>query len=216
MPRTHAAPHSAFSVTVTKPGHGTTRVGPFTDSWSARAFAHALDHGVRGTGAPAGTTLDITPYDPDLPHQCIPAADPAELARQMDQEPDRPGPAGFPDLFTRLVAHRGWEEAARAWLAARAHRPQAGETAPDGGEQPDAQQTFTVFGIINREGATPSLDVAGIVAGAASRVDLHDRPWAYTDTKGRFSHTVTARTWQDAEEKAHEGVESGALQEPWR
>jgi hypothetical protein len=40
----------------------------------------------------------------------------------MDQEPDLPGPAGFPDLFTRLVAHRGWEDAARAWLDARARR----------------------------------------------------------------------------------------------
>ncbi|MFI8932369.1 hypothetical protein ACIG3E_32480 [Streptomyces sp. NPDC053474] len=119
-------PHSParegqFSVTVTKPGFDTLHVGPFTDEWSARGFAHALAHGIRGTGAPQGTTADITAHDPSLPHLCLPAAEPAALARQMHSELDQPGPAGFPDLFTRLVAHRGWENAARAWLHARAH-----------------------------------------------------------------------------------------------
>ncbi|MFH0246429.1 hypothetical protein ACGRHY_29320 [Streptomyces sp. HK10] len=217
MPSTPAAPNGRFSVTVTKPGHAAVRIGPFTDRWSARGFAHALDHVVRGTGAPAGTTADVTGYDPDLPHRCVPAAETAALARQIGQESEQAGPAGFPDLFTRLVAHRGWENAARAWLAARAHRAlAAAETAPDRGGQPQAQQTFTVFGIINREGATPSLDVAGIAAGDVPRADHCDRPWAYSDTQGRFSATVQAATWQDAEEKAHEGVESGALREPWR
>lgn len=129
MPHT-PAPNGPFSVIVTKPGHDTVRIGPFTDPWSARSFAYTLDHGVRGTGAPAGTTLDIADYDPDLPHQCLPATEPAELARQMDQEPDQRGPAGFPDLFTRLVAHRGWEGAARAWLDARAHRTPATDGVP--------------------------------------------------------------------------------------
>jgi hypothetical protein len=161
MPNTPAATGS-FSVIVTKPGHDTIGVGPFTDSWSARSFAHALDHSVRGTGAPAGTTLDITGYDPALPHLPLPATDPAELARQIDQESDQAGPAGFPDLFTRLVAHRGWEDAARAWLEARAHRAPAVETDPAGGEQPDAQQTFTSSGITSRDDTTPSPDGTGI------------------------------------------------------
>lgn len=161
MPNT-PAPNGPFSVTVTKPGHDTVRVGPFTDPWSARSFAHTLDHGVRGTGAPAGTTLDVTAYDPDLSHLCVPATDPAELARQIDAEPDQPGPAGFPDLFTRLVAHRGWEDAARAWLEARTHRAQAAETWQDASEQPDTQQTFTASGITSREDTTPSPDGASI------------------------------------------------------
>ncbi|MFI5749033.1 hypothetical protein ACIBBE_24575 [Streptomyces sp. NPDC051644] len=126
MPITPAASNGTFSVTVTRPGTlGTVRVGPFDGEWSARGFVHALDRSVRGTGAPDGTTTGIAPYDPRLPHRCVPALDPAELARQMDREPDQ---AGFPDLFTRLVAHCGWEHAARAWLAARAHRGHEVET----------------------------------------------------------------------------------------
>ncbi|MFF9786341.1 hypothetical protein [Streptomyces nigrescens] len=113
-----------FSVTVTKPGHGTVRVGPFIGRWTARGFAQALDHSIRHVGAPADTTLDVTPYDQQLPHRCVPATDSVELARQMDQEPDHPGPAGYPDLFTRLCAHQGWETAARAWLEARSHHAQ--------------------------------------------------------------------------------------------
>ncbi|WP_329020328.1 hypothetical protein [Streptomyces sp. NBC_01601] len=136
MHSTPAAPSGRFSVVVTKPGHDTVHVGPFTDQWSARGFAHTLEHSIRGLGAPAGTTTDITLYNPQLPHWCVPAAGQAELAQQMDQEPDQPGPAGFPDLFTRLVAQRGWEDAARAWLAARAHGCQVVETAPHDGEQP--------------------------------------------------------------------------------
>ncbi|WP_217226137.1 hypothetical protein [Streptomyces anulatus] len=127
MPNT-PAPEGPLSVVVTKPGHDTVRVGPFTEPWRARGFAHALDRGVRGAGAPAGTRLDVAAYDPDLPHRPVPATDPPELARQMDTEPDQSGPAGFPDLFTRLVADRGWEHAARAWLEARTHRTPA----PDG------------------------------------------------------------------------------------
>ncbi|MER6125356.1 hypothetical protein ABT173_22525 [Streptomyces sp. NPDC001795] len=215
MPTTPAAT-GPFSVIVTKPGHDTVRVGPFTERVRAQGFAYTLDYGVRGTGAPAGTTFDVAAYDPHLPHLSVPADDTAGLARQMDAEPGPSGPAGFPDLFTRLVADRGWEDAARAWLKARAHRAQAAESAPASGEQPDDKQTFTVFGIINHHGATPSLDVAGIVAGESTRVDLYERPWAYTDTKGRFSVTVRAATWQDAEEQAIEGVESSALREPWR
>jgi hypothetical protein len=111
MPSTPTAPHTddRFTVTVTKPGHDTVRVGPFTDQWAARGFAHILDRGVRGIGAPAGTTLDVTSYDPDQPHRCIPATNPEELARQMDQEPDLPGrlprplhpPRGTPRLGRR-------------------------------------------------------------------------------------------------------------------
>ncbi|MEV7157292.1 hypothetical protein AB0N77_22140 [Streptomyces misionensis] len=49
----------------------------------------------------------------------------------METEPDQSGPAGFPDLFTRLVADRGWEDAARAWLEARTHRASAPCDVPD-------------------------------------------------------------------------------------
>lgn len=125
MPNT-PAPNGPFSVVVTKPGHDTVRVGPFTQPWRIRGFLYILDHGVRGTGAPAGTSFHVAAYDPALLHRPVPATDPAELARQMDTEPDQRGPAGFPDLFTRLVADRGWQDAAHAWLEARAHR------APDG------------------------------------------------------------------------------------
>ncbi|WP_331752631.1 hypothetical protein OG440_40610 (plasmid) [Streptomyces sp. NBC_00637] len=211
-----AAPSGPFSVIVTKPGHDTVRVGPFTELGRAQGFAYVLDHGVRGIGAPAGTRFDVAAYDPHLPHLCVPADDAAGLARQMSAEPGRGGPAGFPDLFTRLVADRCWEDAARAWLDALAHPAPAAGAGPDTGEQPPAAKTFTVFGIIGHHGATTSLDVAGVVAGESTRVDLYDRPWAFTDTKGRFSVTVRAATWQDAEEQAVEGVESGALREPWR
>ncbi|MDX3697831.1 hypothetical protein [Streptomyces europaeiscabiei] len=136
MPRIPTAPSGRFSVIVTKPGHTTVRVGPFTELGRAQGFAYILDRGVRGIGAPAGTSSDVAAYDPDLPHLSVPADDAAGLARQMDAEPGRSGPAGFPDLFTRLVADRSWEDAARAWLAALAH-PAAG-AGPDTGEQPPA------------------------------------------------------------------------------
>ncbi|MFJ2217966.1 hypothetical protein ACIQVO_38145 [Streptomyces sp. NPDC101062] len=129
MSRT-STPNGLFSVIVTKPGHDSVRVGPFTEQWRARGFAHTLDRGVRGTGAPVGTTLDVAAHDPRLPHLPLPAADPAELARQMTTEPDQSGPAGFPDLFTRLVADRGWENAARAWLEARTPADSDGDGVP--------------------------------------------------------------------------------------
>ncbi|MEY9842490.1 hypothetical protein [Streptacidiphilus sp. EB103A] len=88
--------------------------------------------------------------------------------------------------------------------------------AADPASLPTPQGTFTVFGIINRSGSRPELQVAGVIAGEAARVDLVDRPWAYTDTEGRWSGTFTAATWSDAEAMAHAGVESGALGEPWR
>lgn len=129
MPHTHT-PDGPLSVIVTKPGHDTVRVGPFTEPWRAHGFAHTLDRGVRGAGAPAGTSLDVAAYDPALPHLPVPATDPAALARQMDTEPDQRGPDGFPDLFTRLVADRGWEDAARAWLEARTRRAPASDGLP--------------------------------------------------------------------------------------
>lgn len=123
---THPAPPSGtFSVTVTRPGPlGTVYVGPFKDEWHARGFANTLNRSVRGTGVPAGTTMGIAPYDSRLPHRCVPADAALELAEQMNRESDY---ADFPDLFARLVADRGWEAAARAWVAARACRTPAAD-----------------------------------------------------------------------------------------
>ncbi|MFJ4988781.1 hypothetical protein ACIP9H_33895 [Streptomyces sp. NPDC088732] len=105
-----------FAVIVTRPGHDTVRIGPFD-------FRHQAEHAtwdfrsqLRNTTHPDGTTIDFGPYDESLPHTSRTPRDAMELALLMDSEPDGDGTgSNFPDLFSRLHAEAGYEEAARLW-----------------------------------------------------------------------------------------------------
>ncbi|MDW4912480.1 hypothetical protein [Streptomyces californicus] len=115
MSKAPAAQSGPLSLTITTSRQpGTIWVGPFNDEWAARGFAHALQRIHRADEG--DLTIGFVPYQDDHPHLPLPAGSAEELARQIRQEGEG---TVYPDLFTRLVAHLGHEEAARAWLAAR-------------------------------------------------------------------------------------------------
>lgn len=108
-----------FSVIVIKPGYDDARIGPFDYEYAARSFAHSLDRQMSHTTHPEGTTLAFAPYDGQLPHIPVPPRDADSIAQQMDDDPPGDGSGvNFPDLYARLTAHYGYEEAGRIWQRA--------------------------------------------------------------------------------------------------
>lgn len=116
-----------FAVIVTLPNEpdelgGTDpvrRVGPY---WRASAAEHAA--GSFGmmlhNSAPQGTTVDVGPYDPAVPHlDPYPPTDVSTLAVAVVDEPDGPGGGwSFPDLWARLHASTGYDRARKVWVDA--------------------------------------------------------------------------------------------------
>ncbi|MFI1225911.1 MULTISPECIES: hypothetical protein [unclassified Streptomyces] len=133
MSQAPAAQSGSHSLTITTSRQpDAIRVGPFDDEWAARGFAHALERVHRAQGG--DLTIEIVPYQCDQPHLPLPASNAEELAQQIRQE----GRTVYPDLFTRLVAHLGYEEAARAWLAARTPAAGARELSVTEGQPAEA------------------------------------------------------------------------------
>lgn len=104
------------AVIITKPGYDTVRIGPIHFHHQAESWIRALNMCRHSTVMPEGTTWEIAPYDPAVPHDDpaqIPTT-PAELGVAIAQI-DRIGEAEFPDLFVRLQAVIGTDEAMRLW-----------------------------------------------------------------------------------------------------
>lgn len=106
-----------LAVVVTKPGYDIVRIGPFPFEFQARGFAHSLEFRAFQSVRPEGTTVSVEPYNAELPHTPLPPNDPYALADLMDSEPEH-GEVAYPDLWTRLEAHYGYDEAAQVWRAA--------------------------------------------------------------------------------------------------
>lgn len=105
-----------YSVIVTRPGYDTIRIGPF-------GFRHLAEHAtwdlhgqLHNTSHPDGTAIEVGPYDEALPHTPLTPRDAMGLALLMDDEPDgNENGSNFPDLYARLHAQVGYDEAARLW-----------------------------------------------------------------------------------------------------
>ncbi|MFF2228635.1 hypothetical protein ACFVV7_35545 [Streptomyces globisporus] len=129
-PAAECGTHSLTITTSRQPGP--IWVGPFDDEWGARGFAHALERVHRAHGG--GLAIEIVPYQDHHPHLPLPAGNAEELAQQIRQEEEG---TVYPDLFTRLVALLGYEQAARAWLAARTVAARAKELSVTDGQPAD-------------------------------------------------------------------------------
>ncbi|MFF4777531.1 hypothetical protein ACFY05_32210 [Microtetraspora fusca] len=111
-----------YAVVITKPGHDTVRIGPIHFHHQAESWIWTLNRSRTSTAMPAGTTWEITPYDPSVPHD-----DPAEIPTTTDalaaaiMQTHDYGEKAFPDLFLRLEALVGTGEAQKRWKNACAY-----------------------------------------------------------------------------------------------
>lgn len=117
---TPAAEPAQYSVIATLPAgecdgaDRVRRVGPYS-------YYQAADQAAAGFrmcigSMPIGTEIQIGPYDPAVPHRNPRVTtSPSHLAEMIRDEPDG---AGFPDLYDRLSAHAGHDEASRVWRIA--------------------------------------------------------------------------------------------------
>jgi hypothetical protein len=107
------------SVVISKPGYDTVRFDPFPFRHQAEGWISKLDFNRYQGGFPEGTTWEMVPYDPDVPH-----SDPADIPTTMDTlavalaEPISFGVEAFPDLYLQLQCHLGDDQAAKLWTEA--------------------------------------------------------------------------------------------------
>lgn len=104
------------AVIITKPGYDTVRIGPIHFHHQAESWVRTLDSCRHSVTMPEGSTWEIAPYDPNLPHD-----DPADIPTTTDAlaaaitETETVGEAEFPDLFVRLEAVVGTNRAMDLW-----------------------------------------------------------------------------------------------------
>jgi hypothetical protein len=95
------------------------RVGPYHHKSTAETAIAAFGMMV-ASSAPTGTRFELVAYDATLPH--LDAEFPRDayrLAEMVREEPDGPGGGwGFPDLYARLSAYLGADEARDLWRRA--------------------------------------------------------------------------------------------------
>jgi hypothetical protein len=123
-------PNYPYCVTITKPGHDTVRLG-FGYQFQAEMAATHLRTALRHTGHPEGTTtIDSGPTPPGVYPEPPLDTTTHVLAEKIQNTPD--DDSHFPDLYARLTAQKGPEQAKRVWLAACAlldePREEAGDT----------------------------------------------------------------------------------------
>ncbi|MGW7425765.1 DUF1643 domain-containing protein [Streptomyces sp. NPDC054813] len=109
-----------YAVVLARPGLPDIRLGPYDYLHQAASIATSLRLQRTSTQHVPGTTVTVHPHLPGLdylnPH--LPT-DPDQLAMLMDSDPDGDGTGrNFPDLWARLHAQEGYEEAARIWKRA--------------------------------------------------------------------------------------------------
>lgn len=125
---TPTAHDDEYAVIVTLPEHDgdvpieterVRRVGPYWRASAAEQAACSFRMMLHGS-APQGTTVDVGPYDPAVPHlEARVTTDYMQLAEMIRDEPEGPGCGwSFPDLYARLQSHAGHDAASRAWRAA--------------------------------------------------------------------------------------------------
>ncbi|GHE34264.1 hypothetical protein [Streptomyces capitiformicae] len=109
-----------YAVVLARPGRPDIRLGPYDFLDQAASMTTSLRLQRRSTQHVPGTTVPAHPYvpgldylDPRLPR------DPDQLATLLDGDLGGDGTGrNFPDLWARLQAQEGYEEAARIWKRA--------------------------------------------------------------------------------------------------
>lgn len=113
-----------WSVVVVRPGLATVRLGPVLFRSVAEAMSVALMD-VPGRSRPVGTTAGPEVYDDSFDYLSLLPLDAGALVVMMDEERDADHPGqehgggeSFPDLWDRLRAQFGYEEALPVWRVA--------------------------------------------------------------------------------------------------
>ncbi|GAB1331739.1 DUF1643 domain-containing protein [Streptomyces sennicomposti] len=118
--RTLTSNDDQYAVVLARPDLPDIRFGPYDFLHQAVSITTSLRQQRISTQHVPGTTVTVHPYIPGLdyadPHV---TRDPDELAMLMDGEPGGDGTGrNFPDLWARLHAQEGYEEAVRTWKRA--------------------------------------------------------------------------------------------------
>lgn len=168
--------NATHAVVVTKPGHGTVRLGPLPQT-TVVEWRRQLESALTGTAHPAGTTITAEPYDPGTAGGYInPASIPSSVDELMeplraDTGDDDPG-ARFPDLYTQLVLRHGHTRAGRMWMQACCQldeEAEASQAAQDIEKAIAEARSGITEGLASGEQALRSVDAA---LAAAGRLEL--------------------------------------------
>ncbi|GGN46338.1 DUF1643 domain-containing protein [Streptomyces fuscichromogenes] len=118
--RRQEAEDARYAVVLARPGLPDLRYGPHEYLHRAASIATSLRQQLSSTQHVPGTTVTVHPYLPDLDYtEPFVPRDPDQLADLMDTEPGGDGTGrNFPDLWARLEAQEGYEEAERIWRKA--------------------------------------------------------------------------------------------------
>lgn len=111
-------PSGSQALVITKPGYDTIRIGGLTPR-TASDWAAALRS--RLHQAPAGTAIDLVPYNPAAGPYINPDSIPRtveDLIGPLRADPGHPDNGGFPDLLDQLVLVHGPARANAMWTQA--------------------------------------------------------------------------------------------------
>ena len=117
-----AGPSGSKVLVITKPGYDAIRIGALTPR-TAEDWAAALRS--RLHQAPAGTVIEVIPYDPAAGPHIGPDSIPRtveDLVAQLRADPGHPDNGGFPDLLDRLMLVHGDYDRVNAMWNEACHR----------------------------------------------------------------------------------------------
>jgi hypothetical protein len=107
-----------YIVSVHRPGQSTVCLG-FTYAHQAEHASWSLADDLRNTTHIEGTTITWSATPAGLEPEAMLPTDPAAIAELIDREDDDlPMGHAFPDLYSRLKAQQGYEEATQIWRTA--------------------------------------------------------------------------------------------------
>lgn len=169
------------------------RVGPYGFRFQADGAALAFATMANNTAGAVGITCEVVPYDGAIEHR--PGTftlDVIDLAAQIQAEKIATG-AEFPDVYSRLYAHLGFDQASQQWQAACDLLDDESNAADEEAERERAEQAerFRTDQTRRLVDAVPrrSLLTEPVRAQAASLLDALYRVSA--------EHGVDPETWRD-------------------
>ncbi|WP_030237126.1 hypothetical protein [Streptomyces sp. NRRL S-350] len=118
-----------LALLLTSPGRPTVRIGPFDNKVAADQFRCGLGGQLHATPHPEGLTVALAPFDPLEPH--LAASLPQEARELVMLLLDHPVET-FPELYTRLRAEHGPDDAEDIWEEVQAMAADFCKARPDG------------------------------------------------------------------------------------
>ncbi|WP_331731791.1 hypothetical protein [Kitasatospora sp. NBC_01300] len=122
-----------LSLLLASPGRPTVRIGPFDTRVAADQFRCGLGGQLHTTPHPEGLDMTIAPFDPREPH--LTASLPQDARALVMLTLDHPAEP-FPQLYTRLRAEHGPDDAEDVWEEVQAMAADFCQARPDGAPGP--------------------------------------------------------------------------------